>query len=281
MKTLSALAALVLASCAAAPPAVDVPASLAAAEAAFAAHSMRENMRPAFLANFADDGVTVRQMGWVVSNAFLATRPDPPITLDWRPQYVEVALSGELGLSTGPTKLTANAKPGEPRFGQYVSVWRRVEGGPWKVVVDLGIGNDGPKLWDQPLVAGYARGGHPSPDAGTIHAAEAAFTKESTANGMRSAYAALGAANLRFYRDDGGPVQGLEAAKSAPGMSDDKLAWTVERAEVARSGDLAFAIGSYARAASPTKPAGHYLRVWRNEGGRWRVAMDVVNVASN
>jgi ketosteroid isomerase-like protein len=281
MKNLPALFAVALAACAATPPSMDVPASLAAAEAAFAAHSMRENMRPAFLANFADDGVTVRPTGWVVSNAYLATRPDPPITLDWRPQYVEVALSGELGLSTGPTKLTANAKPGEPRFGQYVSVWRRVESGTWKVVVDLGIGNDGPRLWDQPLIAGYARGGHPSPNAGTIHAAEAAFTKESAANGMRSAYAALGATNLRFYRDDGGPVQGLEAAKAAPGMNDDKLAWTVERAEVARSGDLAYAIGSYARAASPGTPAGHYLRVWRNEGGRWRVAMDVVNVASS
>jgi len=238
-------------------------------------------MRPAFLANFADDGVTVRQMGWIVSNAYLATRPDPPITLDWRPQYVEVALSGELGLSTGPSKLTVNAKPGEPRFGQYVSVWRRVDGGAWKVAVDLGIGNDGPQLWDQPLVAGYARGGHPSPDAGTIHAAEAAFAKESAANGMRSAYATLGAANLRFYRDTGGPVQGLEAAKSAPAMSDDKLAWTVERAEVARSGDLAYVIGSYASAAAPLKPAGYYLRVWRNEGGRWRVAMDVANPASS
>ena len=216
MKTLPVLFAVALAGCAAVPPSMDVPASLAAAETAFAAHSMRENMRPAFLANFADDGVTVRQMGWVVSNAYLATRPDPPITLDWRPQYVEVALSGELGLSTGPSKLTANAKPGEPRFGQYVSVWRRVEGGPWKVVVDLGIGNDGPKLWDQPLVAGYARGGHPSPDAGTIHAAEAAFTKDSTANGMRSAYAALGATNLRFYRDNGGPVEASRPRSPRP-----------------------------------------------------------------
>ena len=51
------------------PPAPDA-ASLAAAETAFAAHSVREDMRTAFLAHFTDDGVFVRD-GWTHSNEFL------------------------------------------------------------------------------------------------------------------------------------------------------------------------------------------------------------------
>src|SRR5690606_3617406 len=149
---LRACAALALAGCAPSPPAMDDPAaSLAAAETAFAAHSVREDMRAAFLAAFDDDGVFVRG-GWIVSNDFLRDRPAPPVVLDWRPQYVEVAASGELGLSTGPTKIASREKPDTPPgYGQYVSVWRRSAGGPWKVAADLGIAHEGPALWDAPL----------------------------------------------------------------------------------------------------------------------------------
>src|ERR1700674_5265777 len=71
---------------------LDVPDSLAAAESAFAAQSVREGMRAAFLAHFADDGVFVRD-GWTNANAYLAGRPAPPVVLDWRPVYTEGAVS--------------------------------------------------------------------------------------------------------------------------------------------------------------------------------------------
>jgi len=279
MKTTPVLLAVALAGCAATPSPMEVPASLAAAETAFAAHSMRENMRPAFLANFADDGMTPRQPGWVRSNEFLATRPNPPIVLDWRPQYVEVAASGELGLSTGPTKLVANAKPDVANYGQYVSVWRREASGTWKVLVDLGIGNATPVFWDRPLQASFVQGARGLLDSAALLEAEASFTRQSAAGGMRSAYATLASDRMRFYRDEGGPAVGLAAANASPGMTEGKLAWTVERSTVAKSGDLGYAIGSYAAVAEPAKVLGYYLRVWRNEDSRWRVAMDVANPA--
>jgi len=214
MKTLPALFAVALAGCAATPPSMDVPASLAAAETAFAAHSMRENMRPAFLANFADDGMTPREHGWVASNEFLAARPNPPIVLDWRPQYVEAAASGDLGLSTGPTKLVANARPDVTHYGQYVSIWRRQDGGPWKVIVDLGISNATPVFWDQPLQAAFVQGARGALDPAALLEAEAAFSRLSAASGARSAYGTLASERLRFYRDNGGPAVGLAAAKA-------------------------------------------------------------------
>ena len=109
MRVASAFFALVAAGCATPmtpTDSTDAPVSLAAAETAFAAHSVREDMRAAFLAHFADDGVFVRD-GWTLSNAYLAGQPAPPIVLDWRPVYTEVARSGELGLSTGPWKIVS------------------------------------------------------------------------------------------------------------------------------------------------------------------------------
>lgn len=277
MKPAPALAALALAACASGPPPMNAPDSLAAAEAAFAAHSVRENMRPAFLANFADDGVFVRS-GWVNSNAYLATRKDPPIVLDWRPAYVEVAASGELGLSTGPTKVTSVEKPNDaPGYGQYVSVWRRRPGEPWKVEVDLGITHPQPALWDQPLVAVSTGARGMMGSASGLRVAEAQFSRESASLGERSAYAALGSELLRFYRAGAAPSLGRDRALAAGAMTERRLVWNAERIEVAFSGDLGYARGSFASAEAPSKPLGYYLRVWRHEAGRWRVALDVTN----
>ena len=270
---------LLLAACAYQPAAVDHTASLAAAETAFAAHSVREDMRVAFLAAFDDDGVFARE-GWRVSNDFLRDRPAPQIVLDWRPQYVETSASGDLGLSTGPSKIVSKVNPGTPpTYGQFVSVWRRAAGGPWKVAVDLGIGHPGDALWSVPLVTRQLSGAAPSAGDGGVAQAEALFAEEVRREGARSAYSRLGADNLRFYRPGNAPTATRAAALASPAMSDDKLLYTVERSETAQSGDFAYARGSYGSADAPAVPLGWYVRVGRREPAGWRIVMDVVNPA--
>jgi ketosteroid isomerase-like protein len=261
---------------AAALPRMDDTASLAAAETAFAAHSVREDMRAAFLAAFAADGVFVRN-GWAVSNDWLRDRPAPPIVLDWRPQYVEVASSGELGLSTGPWKITSKAKPeAPPTYGQFVSVWRREGAGPWKVAVDLGISHPGDDLWKAPLEA-RPRGSPVAAGGAGIAEAETRFMADARERGLRAAYAAHGADNLRFYRSGSPPPTGKAASLASAAMGEEAALWSVERIETARSGDFGYARGSYAARAAPGTPIGWYLRVWRREGATWRIVLDVVN----
>jgi ketosteroid isomerase-like protein len=257
---------------------MDDAQSLAAAENAFAAHSVREDMRAAFLAAFADDGVFVRD-GWTNSNDYLKTRPAPPIVLDWHAQHTEVAASGELGLSTGPWKITSKEKPATPpTFGQYVSVWRREAGGPWKVAVDLGIGHPESALWDQPLdTTPPARGGASSSRG--IEAAELDFISDAHATSLPQAYAKHAAERMRFYRNGVPPAVGRSAALASPAMADPKLAWIVDRTEISSARDFGYARGSYAAASAPAKPLGYFLRVWRFERGEWRIVMDVTNPA--
>ncbi len=277
MKIPASLVALALAACAHQPP-MDATQSLAAAETAFAAHSMREDMRAAFLAAFADDGMFVRG-GWIVSNDWLRPRPAPAIALDWRAQYVEVAASGDLGLSTGPSKIVSKAKPdAPPAYGQFVSVWRREGGGPWKVAVDLGIGHPRDSLWSAPLQTRQLRGAAGT-GGGGVAGAEASFARETAERGARAAYAAWGASDLRYYRSGQEPVAARAAALASAAMTDERLAWTVDRIETARSGDFGYARGAYAAIAAPGKPLGWYLRVWRREATGWRIVMDVTNPA--
>jgi hypothetical protein len=280
MRYLPALAALALAGCGQLEPRVsmDAAVSLAAAESAFAAHSVREDMRAAFLANFDTDGVFVRE-GWVNANAFLTPRPAPPIVLDWRPVYAEAAASGEMGLSTGPWALAARDKPdAAASFGQFVSVWRRAPGGAWKVAVDLGIAHPQAELIGAPLEVRLSQGA-PARGGESLEAAEQRFAEEARANGLRAAYAKYGSPRLRFYRDGAAPLVGLQAAMASAPLATENPAWKVERSETARSNDFGYARGTYSAPSTPKIPLGWFLRVWRVEEGEWRIALDVINPA--
>jgi ketosteroid isomerase-like protein len=283
MRTSAAALAVLLSACASTPP-PPAPApmshatSLAAAETAFAAHSVREDMRVAFMAAFAPDGVLVRD-GWTVSNEWFRNRAAPPIVLDWRPQYVEAAASGDLGLSTGPWKITSKAKPDTPpSFGQFVSIWRRDAAGAWKVAVDLGIAHPADTLWSAPLEsrqlvapAGTTGGG--------VAEAEARFVSDARARGLRAAYTTHAADNMRFYRTGLAPAIGRPAALASAAMTNEEWTWTTERTETARSGEFAYARGAYAASSAPAVALGWYLRVWRREAAGWRIVMDVINPA--
>jgi hypothetical protein len=281
MRCLPALFTLACAGCAADPGraiSMEAAVSLAAAETAFAAQSVREDMRAAFLAHFDSDGVFARG-GWVNAKAFLEPRPAPPIVLEWRPVYAEAAASGEMGLSTGPWKITSKSNPeAPPAYGQFVSVWKRAPGRPWKVAVDLGIGHPQPAFLDAPLEVRIAPGVSARGAEG-IEGAERRFADEARAAGLHAAYAKLGSSRLRFYREGASPAVGKAAALASGAMIEAKLAWTVERSETARSSDFGYALGRYAARTAPATTLGYYLRVWRIEDGEWRIALDVVQPA--
>lgn len=267
---------LAAAGCAVQPPAAkpDGAQSLAAAETAFAAHSMREDMRSAFIAHFAPDGVFVRS-AWVNARSYLADKPAPPIVLDWRPALVAVAASGELGLSTGPWKLTSRTQPDSaPSYGQFVSIWRLESSGPWMVAVDLGISHPEPTLWTSPLEMA-APGRTVSSTARGVDEVEGRFAADAARDGLRAAYARHASARMRLLRENAAPWIGREAVLAAPVTLEAPPAWKIEHGAMARSGDLAYARGTQA-AAGRDLPDACFLRVWVVEEGEWRLILDVV-----
>jgi len=272
---IAAFTAMCLAACAAVTPSpsIEAAASLAATETAFAAHSVREGMRAAFIAHFAPDGVFIRE-GWTAARAYLEPRPDPPIVLDWRPAFVLVAVSGELGLSTGPWKLTSKAKPeAAPAYGQFISIWRREGNEPWRVLADLGISHPAPDLWDSPLESGAVRTSGTGA-AGSLASAEQRFADDARRSGLHAAYTSHASAKMRLYRNGKAPAIGREAIALVedPGRP---IAWTIERMGTARSADFGYALGRYSVADEAV--SGYFLRVWIREDDRWRIALDVVN----
>ena len=250
--------------------------SLAAAERAFAAQSVREDMRRAFLAHFADDGVFVRRGGWVNARDALEHSTAQPIVLDWHPVYTEVAASGDMGLSTGPWTLTRKDDPAAPAaHGQFVSIWRRDAGGPWRVVVDLGVDHPDAALEDVTTRA-VAAPPFTAPPGDDVAQAERQFVSDADARGTHEAYAKWSSPQIRVYRQGGPPAIGHEAAEASSPAIVPTVEWHVEKTATARSRDFGYAIGNYTF-RSGTAPLGFYLRVWHREADGWRVIATVFN----
>ena len=63
--------------------------------------------------------------------------------------------------------------------------------------------------------------------------------------------------------------------RKIPGFS---LSWTVEKAEVADSGDLGYSTGSYSASFGEITDKGKYLTIWRKQqDGSWKVIEDIFN----
>ena len=257
---------------------------LAAAESAFAAHSVATEVREACLAAFAEDSTLLRP-GPVPARESLRSRPAPPIELNWRPAFVYAAASGELGYTTGPWRITSKTKPAEtPSFGQFVSIWKKQPDGAWKVFIDLGISHPDPSLADAWLILSAPSAA--SADETAAKNAEKTFSETSEKSGYLAALKRFSAADVRVYRNGHAPFLGREALHRVP----DGYAGSTHQivnSGISRAGDMAYALVRIAprradAALALGTPEAHALRVWRAAtDGRFELVLDVINEMPN
>jgi ketosteroid isomerase-like protein len=262
---------------------------LAAAEQAFSHRSAQVGIREAFMTYLADDAV-VFQPGPLPGKQVYADVPrDTPASLAWEPEYVDLAASCDLGLSTGPYEYRPDrAKPEAASFGHFVSVWRRLDGVGWRVVVDAGGGRH---LRSRLPVASVATGPPPTQPAALpseatrasaeneLAAAETEFWQAVAKRGASDAIAQVGADELRLYRERDVPVVGKNAALAALIMP--VGTWETRRVGLGASlaGDFGYTWGTSHRRTAKTRngadaESGGYLLVWkRAPGDRWRLVL--------
>ena len=68
-----------------------------------------------------------------VAQAWAPFFEGPSAPFSWHPDLVEVLDSGRLALSSGPVR-----GPSGEEVGRFNSIWRKDEGGQWRVVFDKG-----------------------------------------------------------------------------------------------------------------------------------------------
>lgn len=115
-------------------------ASLAEAERSLSEESATKGMRSALLAR-ADESLRLYRQGTypVVGRDWVAKALKAQGELiTWKPLKLDSAASGDLGYAYGSYELRMRASEEKPAgHGYYARVWKRLRGGPWRVVLNV------------------------------------------------------------------------------------------------------------------------------------------------
>jgi ketosteroid isomerase-like protein len=285
---LAAAGAVMLTLAAHAQTAVTTPLeSLAAAERAFAKRATEIGWRDAFLEFFDEESIALTPQP-VSARERLRKQPPQPFSvaeLTWEPRTGQIAASGELGWLTGPsTSLNRAAPDPKPRYGNYLSIWRRQGSGPWRVLIDVGTTLPAPAVFAPGFNAftfenPYRGGGTKADAVRTLAARDRDLNARIAADGSDAAYRAALAPHARLHRSGHAPqvTRGTAAdwfARHAPSMTA-----TAGHADAAESGDLGYTYGTYGLTRDAPE-TGAYLRVWqRDAAGVWWIVAEVTQPA--
>ena len=178
-------------------------------------------------------------------------------------------------------------------YGHFVTVWKKQTDGSWKFAVDLGISHAAPKdpRVDWQLPANYKMKSWKATDKVDLDSVRTGllnrdrqFLKASAEHGPVKAYTSYSAPELRLFRENSYPFEGITASprhwlRRFP-MAD-LLTWQPLGADVSQSEDLGYTHGTYSLSSKqqPEKiiERGSYVRMWKKQNGVWKVVLDVTN----
>ena len=267
--------------------------SLVEAERSFARTSLEIGARPAFMKFFADDAVVFRPGPVRYKEAMKDIPPSAnprETSLQWEPLFADVAASGDMGYTTGPSVWTDHSPAKRsPYYGFYFSVWKKQATGKWKVVFDVGTEQPGPYTGSRALrvpAIVERKETMPSPRSeesvvGLMNV-EREFLEAVQKDGAINAIARYAGKDVRVFREKEIPIVSSDSVCAYFAPKPYLSQWNPMFCDVALSGDMGYVYGGYEVAAPAAAPAqveyGFYLRVWKREGtNTWKFVAEVTS----
>ena len=263
---------------------------LAETERSFAAMSVAQGMRKAFVHYFADDGYNFdsREDPIKPRQEFPKLPPQtgkPRYELDWFPLYTDVSLAGDLGLNTGPYVVRDSTGENPDSHGYFFSIWEKQTDGKWRVTVDIGSATEEPDakqkalIWATPGSSGYMaslpvdRGR----EIDALRKREVEFVKAIAQSGIDEGYRRYLSTDARLHRNGIFPLTGTDDIGGYLSRVAGTLSWQATLVKVSSSADLGYSWGKYRLAGgSAANSHGHYCHVWkRNSEGEWKLVADI------
>ncbi len=260
--------------------------SMADAERAFARAALDKGIREAFLEYLADDAVGFYPEEMNAREFYRSQAPAPAtVRLEWEPRLGDVARSGDLGWLTGPYTLTNTGSGQPPRHGCYFSIWGRRPGGPWRVLMDVGVPTPEPCAFPQagavaveePGGRFLAKADEPPHGGGRVVLADNSLAQSVRRDGVRLAYRDALTPMSRVHLPGRAPLVGRDAILGWLETSQRSLETEPDAGDIAASGELGFTRGTYEVASeSGGVEKGYYVRMWKRLAtGQFTVAVDV------
>ncbi|MBS0659552.1 MAG: nuclear transport factor 2 family protein [Verrucomicrobia bacterium] len=256
---------------------------IAEAERAFARQGREKGSREAFLTWLGAEGLTFEPGPTKVAVEY-PKRPDSKSVLLWGPDEVGASADGSMGFSSGPYLLrAADAKPEDPgRHGRFLSVWKRLPDGQWRVALDFGAPGgrraEVPSSTAEVAVrfTGFATP-RPVESRREAAAAQTAFFKALEAGDAKPVRAQL----HDHFRAAWNATDGFVAGVRLPDTAWAQIAPRGSRFEVgaettSEAGDFAYAHG---RILSGDQVTGHWMSIWLRDADsdQWQLVRFIRN----
>jgi ketosteroid isomerase-like protein len=241
---------------------------LVQAEKNFAAYSVKHGTKEAFIAHADSTGIVFDNGKPVNAIELWTKRESRPGTLNWSPEYAEIAASGDFGYTTGPWNFslydTIRA------WGYFNSVWHINKKGEWKFLVDLGVSN----IHCDFASLEKAAGKNDSRDKGTEASLKEAEEKLIAAYGKqgKTAYKDFLSTHSRLYRHQSCAALTKEQQQASIDALPSAIQYTINGTGIASSGEIGYVYGT----TVINGKADNYLRIWRKEKDGWKITLEVL-----
>ena len=257
--------------------------SLVAAEKEFAESAVKNGIKSSFHTYSANDAIVFRPNP-VNAKTFYSNQPNDK-NLSWTPDYARVARSGDWGFTTGAYTVNGNEKA----YGQYLSVWKAVNG-KWELVLDIGASHNKPlhpvtelfiepKDFYKPKFAGEKQ---------IAAGRDIILTTEKTLNATLKSYgvAAFGGflnPDARLIFPGYEPVTGKDKVMFFYNGLISKMSLKTARADKASGGDLAYTYGvATVEYKADLKENFNYVFIYeRQPDHNWNLIQQVYTSAEN
>jgi len=241
------------------------------AEKSFAAYSVQNSTKDAFLKFVDSNGIVFDQAKPVNGIEFWSKREKRPFILEWHPQFAEIASSNDFGYTTGPW--TFQTRPANDTIlarGQYSTVWHIDAKGEWKFLVDLGVGNtpanslSAVKKVDAKKIKG-------NPNTDEVTKAEQNFInayKQNKVDAYKNYLSAQSILNRNGYL----PATENNDQSKLISETPSNIQYSIQGSGIASSGDIAYVYGN----TVINDKNENYLHIWRKEKTGWKLALEVL-----
>jgi ketosteroid isomerase-like protein len=255
-----------------------------AVDAEFASLALERGQQVAFQEYLAADGIVFRPTA-VTGRDWLATHEQASGRLEWTPVAGATACNGQLAVTTGPWSYS-NPDSSDVAAGHYLSVWRRDADGRWRILLDHGIDHAPRAVPSVALAAAFAtlwpdespRNCRASRGAQTLADAEREFDDTIRSKGLAGALRQAAADGALVYRDDvpPGPVASASQATDGAFAAGSEARPQLVSAEPGSNMGYSYGEISSKSEGSALAARAVYVRIWRSDGKRWRVAIDMM-----
>lgn len=257
------------------------PQHIVEVERQFAAHVEALGTKSGFLAYLAPTSVVFRP-GPMNGIKAMEAEPVSPAVLAWMPERIVMSSSNDLAFSMGPWAWHPVAHRPASAWGTFVSLWKRMPDGSWKVALDAGVSHarpaaDSVDAYTTKLAEPTRSGRGPLAKRQSLWQTDVAFAKFAGDSGVAGAISRYGASEHHRLREDVTPVTGREAARNAAAAADERGTFMSLAQFVSASGDLGYTYGTFVRARGAEIDSSYYVHVWqRGVDKPWELLFDML-----